>query len=175
MIVTRENRTSLHALLIGGYLLIWASFGVVAHLLDQTLHWQLGNWTWFAMHPWAPAAAVLAVAGAFQFSRLKYRCLDKCRTPLNFIMSHWHGPRPAWESFNLGVAHGVYWVGCCWALMLLMFVVGTGNIGWMLALGLLMALEKNHPWGRSIAAPLGVSLLTLAALITATGTGMILG
>jgi predicted metal-binding membrane protein len=139
----RENRTSLHALLIGGYLLIWASFGVVAHLLDQTLHWQLGNWTWFAMHPRAPAAAVLAVAGAFQFSRLKYRCLDKCRTPLNFIMSHWHGPRPAWESFNLGVAHGVYCVGCCWALMLLMFVVGTGNIGWMLALGLLLVAKKS--------------------------------
>jgi predicted metal-binding membrane protein len=51
--------------------------------------------------------------------------------------------RPAWESFNLGVAHGVYCVGCCWALMLLMFVVGTGNIGWMLALGLLLVAKKS--------------------------------
>ena len=74
---------------------------------------------------------MLAVAGVFQFSRLKYHCLDKCRTPLGFVTSHWHGPRPQRESFMLGLAHGMFCVGCCWALMLLMFLVGMGNMAWM--------------------------------------------
>jgi predicted metal-binding membrane protein len=166
MIATRTDRARLHVLLIGGYLLAWGGFGIAAHILDQALHWGLGDWVWLAANPWVPGATMLALAGAFQFSALKYHCLDKCRTPLGFIMSHWHGPRPLREAFTLGVAHGVYCVGCCWALMLLMFVIGTGNIGWMFALGLLMAMEKNHAWGRRMAAPLGASLLVSAALIT---------
>jgi predicted metal-binding membrane protein len=175
MIAARADRGRLHALLITGYLLAWSGFGVAAHLLDLVLHWGLGGWDWLAVHAWVPGAMVLAMAGAFQFSALKYHCLDKCRTPLGFMMSHWHGPRPAREALTLGVAHGIYCVGCCWALMLLMFVVGTGNIGWMFALGLVMALEKNHPWGRHLAAPLGVGLIGLAGLIVARGLGVIGG
>jgi len=110
------------------------------------------------------APAVLAVAGAFQFSRLKYVCLDACRSPLAFIMSYWHGPRPYREA--LAFAHGVYCVGCCWALMLLMFVVGTANLVWMLGLALLMAVEKNHAWGRRLAEPLGVVLLAAACVLS---------
>lgn len=173
MIVSRGDRATLHALLIAGYLAAWAGFGIAAHLLDGALHWGLGGLPWLAANPWAPGAAVLALAGAFQFSSLKYHCLDKCRTPLGFMMSHWHGPNPRQEAITLGLAHGAYCVGCCWALMLLMFVVGTGNIGWMFVLGLLMALEKNHPWGHRIAAPLGTSLLCLAAFISARGLGIL--
>jgi predicted metal-binding membrane protein len=169
MIASRADRAVLHGLLIGGYLLAWAGFGLAAHALDMALHAGLDGWGWLARHPWAPGAAVLALAGAFQFSALKYHCLDKCRTPLGFLMSHWHGPRPRREAFGLGLAHGAYCVGCCWALMLLMFVVGTGNIGWMFGLGLLMALEKNHPIGRRLAAPLGVGLLAVAAFIVVRG------
>ena len=112
-----------------------------------------------------PGIAVLAGAGAFQFSRLKYHCLDACRSPFAFISSHWHGPRPYRDALGLGLAHGVYCVGCCWALMLIMFLVGSGSVGWMLVLGLIMAMEKNHAWGRHLAMPLGVTLLTAAALI----------
>jgi predicted metal-binding membrane protein len=165
MIAERSDRAVLHGLLIAGYLLAWGGFGVVAHLLDRALHAGLGGWAWLAGHPWAPGAAVLALAGGFQFSPLKYHCLDRCRTPLGFIIGHWHGPWPRREAFGLGLAHGAYCVGCCWALMLLMFVVGTGSLGWMLLLGLVMAMEKNHPWGRRLSAPLGGALLAMAGVM----------
>jgi len=67
---------------------------------------------------------------------------------------------------RLGLDHGLYCVGCCWAIMLLMFVVGTGNVGWMLALGAIMAVEKNMPWGRHLSRPLGGALLAIAVVIT---------
>lgn len=165
MISGRSDRAVLHGLLIAGYLLAWAGFGVAAHLLDRALHVGLGGWVWLASHPWAPGAIVLGLAGAFQFSMLKYRCLDQCRTPLGFIMSHWHGPHPRYEAFNLGLAHGAWCVGCCWAIMLLMFVVGMGNVGWMLALGSLMAIEKNATWGKRLSRPLGFALLAWAGAI----------
>ena len=114
---------------------------------------------------WAVAAAVLALAGLFQFSRLKYRCLDKCRAPFGFIAERWQGPRPWRSAWRLGLDHGLYCVGCCWALMLLMFVVGTGNVGWMLGLGAIMAVEKNMPWGRHLSRPLGATLVAAAAII----------
>jgi predicted metal-binding membrane protein len=65
----------------------------------------------------------------------------------------------------LGLDHGMFCVGCCWAIMLLMFVVGVGNVGWMLALGALMALEKNARWGGQLSRPLGGALLVGAVLI----------
>jgi len=76
---------------------------------------------------------VLALAGLFPFGRLKYHCPDKCRTPLGFVSHHWGGRTPLRDAFRLGLHHGACCVGCCWALMLLMFVVGTGSVGWMLA------------------------------------------
>ena len=84
-------------------------------------------------------------------------------------MGYWRGPQPYREAFKLGVAHGLYCVGCCWALMALMFLVGTGSIGWMFALAVVMAMEKNHPWGRTIAAPLGMGLLASAATLILLG------
>ena len=162
MVADRPDRVVLHGLLIAGYLLAWGGFGVAAHMADTMLRALLTGSSWLLTHAWVPGAVVLAIAGAFQFSRLKYICLDACRSPLAFIMSHWHGPQPRREALVLGLAHGIYCVGCCWALMLLMFVVGTANVGWMLALALVMAVEKNHAWGRWLAKPLGVALLCAA-------------
>ena len=70
----------------------------------------------------------------------------------------------------LGVHHGLFCVGCCWLLMLLMFAVGIGSLGWMLGLGAIMALEKNVRWGRRLSAPLGVMLLLAAAGVIAVAT-----
>ena len=165
IISARRDRAVLHSLLIGGYLVAWGGFGVAAYLLDWSLHSGLDAWGWLARRPWIPGIVVLAVAGVFQFSRLKYLCLEKCRTPLGFVTSHWHGPRPQREAFLLGLAHGVFCVGCCWALMLLMFLVGMGNTAWMLILGLAMAVEKNHPWGRRLSAPLGCALTGMAMML----------
>jgi predicted metal-binding membrane protein len=167
MVTARRDRAGLIALLIAGYLLAWMAFGLAAHALDTALHAALRSMTWLALHGWILGAAILLVAGLFQFTRLKYRCLDRCRTPLAFIVKHWRGARPRVEAFQLGLDHGVFCVGCCWAIMLLMFVVGSGNVGWMLGLGAVMALEKNAPWGRKLSQPLGAGLITWALVIIA--------
>ncbi|HYB54621.1 MAG TPA: DUF2182 domain-containing protein, partial [Alphaproteobacteria bacterium] len=120
---------------------------------------------WLTLNAWVLGVGLLALAGLFQFSALKYRCLDKCRTPLSFVIAHWRGKAEARRALLLGLRHGMFCVGCCWAIMLLMFVVGTGSIGWMLALGAVMAVEKNMTWGRRLSAPLGAALLTTAAAI----------
>src|SRR6202011_4619595 len=154
----RSDRSGLFTLLVTGYLMVWLVFGVAAHLLDVALHATVRQSDWLTFNAWTLGVGVLAVAGLFQFSSLKYHCLDKCRTPLSFIIQHWHGTTPRRDAFRLGIHHGAFCVGCCWAIMLLMFVVGTGNVGWMLALGAMMAIEKNAAWGRWISQPLGFAL-----------------
>ncbi|MBV8915588.1 MAG: DUF2182 domain-containing protein [Acetobacteraceae bacterium] len=163
----RADRAGLLGLLVTGYLLAWVGFGAVAHLFDAVLHAAAGHSAWLAANAWAASAGTLAVAGLFQFSKLKYRCADRCRTPLGFIIQHWRGRAPRREALRLGLHHGLFCVACCWALMLLMFVIGAGNLGWMLALGAVMALEKNAAWGRSLSKPLGAGLLAWAGVLVA--------
>lgn len=162
---TRPDRPRLLMLLGLGYLAAWGAFGVLVHALHGLLLARIDAVPGLASHAWVFGAATIAGAGAFQFSTLKRRCLDKCRTPLSFVIAHWRGRHPARQAFALGVHHGVYCVGCCWALMLLMFVVGAGSLGWMLVLAWLMAIEKNFAWGRHISAPLGMALLVWAGLL----------
>jgi predicted metal-binding membrane protein len=166
----RADASQLLWLVIAGYLMAWLGFGIAAHLFDYGLHKSYERSTWLQANPWVFGAGPLLLAGAFQFSRLKYSCLDKCRSPLSFVMQYWRGTREQWHSFLLGVHHGVFCVGCCWALMLLMFAVGMGSVGWMLALACVMAIEKNMPWGRKISGPLGIGLLAWGSLIALNHT-----
>jgi predicted metal-binding membrane protein len=161
----RDDRTRLVALLVVGYLAVWLAFGIAAHLFDFGLHEAFGHSDWLQANAWVFGAGPLILAGAFQFTKLKYRCLDKCRAPLAFVMQHWQGGDTRVQALKLGAHHGIFCVGCCWALMFLMFAVGTGSVGWMLALGAVMALEKNMPWGRKLSTPLGLLLLAWGALI----------
>lgn len=160
----RDDATRLRVLVVAGYAVAWMLFGVAAHALDRAVHLAATTSEWFLVHGWVIGAAVLAIAGAFQFSDLKYRCLERCRMPLGFLNEHWRGTRPDRESFRIGFDHGLFCVGCCWALMLLMFVVGMGNLGWMLLIGLVTAAEKNLPSGKRLSAPLGLALLGSAAV-----------
>jgi predicted metal-binding membrane protein len=161
MIARQAHAPFLILLLLAGYLTAWLAFGAVALGLLWAVDQTLAN----AILPqaWVWGAGLFLLAGAFQFSPLKYACLDKCRTPLGFLLSHWHGRNRRSESFNVGWSHGIFCVGCCWALMMLMFAVGTASLGWMLLLALIMAIEKNAPWGRRMSRPLGVILLGVGA------------
>ena len=114
-------------------------------------------------------AIILTIAGLYQFSSLKYACLEKCRSPLSFLTSRWQGGNESVQALRIGVEHGLFCVGCCWSLMLLMFVVGTGSLAWMLLLGVVMALEKNFSWGRRLSAPLGVLLFVGAVAVFVDG------
>lgn len=163
--IRHPDQHVLLSLVIAGYLLAWGIFGIVAHGASWAILETVQGSVWLTFNGWMPGAIILLLAGAFQFSDLKYRCLDKCRAPMTFVMQHWRGRDERGQSFLLGLRHGFYCVGCCWALMLLMFAVGTGNVGWMLALGAVMAVEKNVPWGRRMSAPLGAFLLGWGGLI----------
>jgi predicted metal-binding membrane protein len=164
----RPDRGRLLALLVAGYLAVWAGFGLVAHLLDWLVFRLAEQVAVLTFNAWAFSAGVLLLAGLFQFSALKYRCLEQCRMPLSFVLRRWRGRAPRREALLLGVQHGAFCVGCCWALMLLMFALGTGSIGWMLLLGAVMAAEKNLAWGRRLSAPLGALLIAAAGVVAAT-------
>lgn len=161
----RSDRLLLVALAIMGYQIVWVFFGALVLTGYRSWQWLLASSPWLAGRPPARAPLLLLLAGAFQFSSLKYKCLEKCRSPFSFVVKHWQGSRERWESFRLGIDHGVFCVGCCWALMLLMFAVGAGNLAWMLILALLMAVEKNVRWGRRLSAPVGAALLVWGSIL----------
>lgn len=157
----RPDAAGLLARLLVGYLLVWAGFGVLAYLGDAWLHAAVAA---------APgvgrlvAPLVVLAAGVYQFTPLKHACLERCRSPYSFLVEHWRGVRPARDALRLGVRHGLFCLGCCWTLMLLMFALGGMNPAWMLGLGALMAAERATTWGRRLTAPLGLSLIAWAVL-----------
>jgi predicted metal-binding membrane protein len=156
-------------LLVLGYLGIWLLCGVFLQAVNWSVHAGLTQLLTHAPALWISGAAVLTIAGLYQFSPLKYACLDKCRSPLSFIVSRWQGGNESAQALRIGLEHGLFCVGCCWSLMLLMFVVGVQSLVWMLLLGVVMALEKNLPWGRRLSAPIGVLLLIGAMAIVVNG------
>lgn len=164
----RPHPNALVAYLIGGYLLVWSAFGLAAWTGDRAIHAAVDAIPWLAEHPQLIIATTLAAAGAWQFSPLRDRCLDACRSPLGFVMSRWAGVDERRESLVMGIAHGAFCVGCCWSLMLVMFGVGIGSFTAMLALGAVAAIERNMPSGRRLTRPLGV-LLILAAVYAVAG------
>jgi len=164
---SRSDAPALMARVLGGYAVAWLGFGIAAHGLDSAVHLVAARVDWLVAHGELVAAAILVAAGAFQFSALKYRCLERCRTPFAFVTERWHGRHAAREAFRIGFDHGIFCVGCCWALMLVMFVVGMGNLGWMLLLAAAMAAEKNLSWGRRLKTPIGLGLIAWGGVLAA--------
>jgi len=164
----RPDHARLLTLLGLGYMAVWGAFGLAAHGLHMGMLSVISGIPALAWNGWVIGTGVIAVAGAFQFSSLKTKCLEKCRTPLSFVIEHWRGHAHGRQAFTLGARHGLFCVGCCWALMLLMFAFGAGSLGWMLLLAAVMAIEKNVRWGRRLSTPLGVALLSWAALVVAS-------
>ena len=165
----RPDHNLLVALLLAGYLSTWVLFGVAVHIGDLGIHEAVEKSPWLDSNYWVLGAGTLALAGVYQFTPLRYHCLDKCRSSLSFITEHWRGRHEQAQSLWLGIHHGIFCIGCCWSLMLLMFAVGAGNIGWMLVLGMVMAIEKNMPWGRRLSKPLGAGLVAVAVAVILVG------
>lgn len=158
---------ALRTLLFGlGYGIAWTGFAALATAV------QVGLEGTRAMHPMAmaltsaPAAgAVLIAAGGFQLTSLKNACLTQCRSPLGFFMTSWReGPGGA---LRMGLRHGASCVGCCWALMAIMFVVGTMNMFWVAALTGFVLLEKLGPRPRLVSRGSAVLLVTAGIWVAA--------
>lgn len=149
--------------LISAYAAVWTGFAIVVFVGDLGLHGLLRQWYWLRDRSWLISGFTIVIAGAFQFSPLKQQCLKVCRHPLSFFTHYYQRELPAvWQ---LGVRHGLYCLGCCWALMLVMFVVGVGQITWMLALTAVINMERTRQNIWSIVLILGITLLALGSLV----------
>jgi predicted metal-binding membrane protein len=139
-----------------GYLLAWLAYAIAAALLQRALQ---GTALMPSSHDVSPklGAAIFLIAGLYQFAPLKRACLAHCRTPLGYFLTRWrNGPIGA---FSMGLHHGFFCVGCCWALMATAFAVGVMNAWWMGALGLLALVEQIAPEGQVLRRVLGCAFV----------------
>lgn len=153
--------------LVGGYLVVWLGFALIAAALQLALFGAgLVSPIGLSLSP-VLSGGLLVLAGGYQFSRLKDACLTQCREPLSFFLHYWGVGR--WNGVSLGVRLGAICLGCCWALMVLAFVGGTMNLAFMGLATLIMIFEKLPEIGRYTTRPLGIVLIGLGLYIIATG------
>jgi predicted metal-binding membrane protein len=151
------------ALFTAGYLAIWGAFSVLAAGAQTALtQLELLSPLELTVTTWLGALFV-AIAGVYQLTPLKDACLRRCRSPAEFLSSHWR--RGNAGAFRMGVEHGVYCVGCCWLLMSLLFVVGVMDLVWVFVIAAFVLIEKLVPYGETTAKINGVALLALALFL----------
>jgi predicted metal-binding membrane protein len=146
---------------VAGYLALWTAFAAAATAVQWVLQARgLLSPMIVSMSP-VLSAALLVIAGVFQFTPLKQACLRACRAPLGFLLTDWRDG--LWGAARMGIRHGLYCLGCCWALMALLFVGGVMNLMWIAALTLLVAIEKLAPKGDMLAKALGALMIGAGA------------
>jgi predicted metal-binding membrane protein len=151
------------AAFLAGYGAVWSAFGAAAFVADVGFHRLVRRWAWLEARPWLILGTVLVAAGVFQFSELKDRCLEQCRHPAAYLLPRYR--RGARAAFQLGFGHGLFCLGCCFALMAVMFAVGVGSLVWMGVLAALMVHEKTGPGGKRSVPAAGWSLLAAGVLL----------
>ena len=145
------------ALFVLGYLIAWTGFSAAATFTQWGLHAvALLSPMGVATSPWLGASLLIA-AGMYQWTPLKFACLSKCRSPLGFLITEWR--EGAHGALLMGLRHGLFCTGCCWALMVLLFVGGVMNLGWVAVIAGFVLLEKMIPAGEVVARLAGVALV----------------
>jgi len=150
-------------LFVGGYLLVWTALGAVAFTAALGAEALARHFDVLARNAALVGGALIVVAGAFQFSRLKDRCLSACRSPLAFVVQHWRDGRLG--AVRMGVRHGWHCAGCCWALMMLMFPLGVMNIVALAGVTALVYAEKVLPHARGVRQVAGATLIAYGLLV----------
>jgi len=146
-----------------GCLTVWTGFSVLVTLA------QWGLLTVALISPMMEStsevlgAGLLLVAGLFQFSRLKFACLTHCRSPMGFLATEWRGG--SWGAFRMGLKHGGYCLGCCWALMGLLFAFGVMNLFWVASISILVLAEKVAPFRHLVSRVAGLVFIVWATWI----------
>jgi predicted metal-binding membrane protein len=149
----RRANTTDSTLLMAGYLLVWAAVGLAAYAIDVRI----------MDPPDGVIAGVLIGAGVYQLTPLKSACLKRCRNPLDFLVTHWHGGRTG--ALRLGAEHGAYCVGCCWALMVVLVVAGAMGLAWVIAIAAAIAAEKLLPGGKWLGQLGGIALVAAGIVV----------
>ena len=164
----RGGQAASSGMFAAGYIVVWAGFSVAVVVLQYALHQAALVSPMMEVTSVTLAGLVLISAGVYQWTPLKQACLRQCRSPLEFMTTQWRsGVRGA---VAMGLRHGAYCLGCCWVLMLLLFVGGVMNLAWIAGLALFVLVEKLSPAGHWIGKVAGVALVgwggaTLASLL----------
>ncbi|HVA39754.1 MAG TPA: DUF2182 domain-containing protein [Candidatus Binataceae bacterium] len=152
-------------LFAGGYVAVWIAFSVVAAVAQAAMDRAAMLTGAMRVAP-LMGGVILALAGAYQLSPLKRRCLRHCQSPIGFLMTHWRDGGAG--AIAMGLRHGAFCVGCCWMLMVLLFVAGVMNLFWVAMLTGFVLIERATRWGETLATVSGFALiaggLALAAL-----------
>jgi len=150
---------------LGGYLAAWTAFGLAAYGVFRGVRAaDPGFLGWDEQGPWVAGGAV-AAAGLYQLTPLKEVCLRHCRSPLHFVLHGWRDGR--YGAFRMGVEHGIYCVGCCWGLMVVLLVLGVMSLFWMAVVAGVIFAEKVIPFGGRLTRPLAVLLVGLGIWVAA--------
>ena len=150
---------------VGAYLGVWTTAGVAAYLGAVGASRLADESMWLMDNAGRIGGAVLVAAGVYQLSPLKRMCLSKCRTPMTFILTSWRdGTRGA---LNMGVRHGIYCLGCCWMLFVILFPLGIMNVAIMAVVTLLIFAEKSLPMGPQVARVAATVLVGYGFLVLA--------
>ncbi|MBM1173854.1 DUF2182 domain-containing protein [Microvirga arabica] len=152
---------------VGGYLLAWTIFALVATLVQWSLEQALVLTPMMKSASTALGGAILIAAGVYQWTPLKDACLSQCQSPLLFIQRHGGFRREPQAALRLGTEHGLYCIGCCWALMALLFVGGVMNVLWITGIAILVLVEKLTPAGWWIARITGAAFIGAGAWLLA--------
>jgi predicted metal-binding membrane protein len=148
---------------VGGYLVTWTLAGVIGFgIVKLTRSLSIETFSWDEGGPYL-AGGIIVLAAIYQLTPLKDVCLRHCRGPLGFLLEHWRDGRLG--ALRMGIIHGGWCVGCCWALMAALFALGVMSIGWMAFVAALIAIEKMLPWKR-------VANLGVAAVLLVLGLGV---
>jgi len=151
---------------VGGYLVVWAAFSVAATAAQWALHQAALLDPMMRGTSRGFAASMLILAGAYQFTPLKARCLVHCRSPLGFLLSRWR--EGAGAAAAMGMRHGAFCVGCCWALMCLLFALGVMDMRWVAALTAWVLVEKLAPGGGWFGRMAGIVCMAWGLLLIAS-------
>ena len=150
---------------IAGYFVVWAAAGILVYLVVQVATELAVHFVALDRAVWSALAlgATLVVAGIYQFTPLKRVCLRHCRSPLAFVAQHWREGRIG--AFKMGIHHGLYCLGCCWALFGVLVAAGTMSIAWMLLLTLTVSAEKLFPQAARASTTIGLAFIALGLVI----------
>ena len=153
LLYARQSTAASSTLLTAGYVAVWAGVGLAAYGIDMRLPDPSNR----------VVGAVLIGAGLYQLTPLKTACLKRCRNPADFLVTHWRRGRVG--ALRLGLEHGAYCVGCCWALMGVLIVAGSMSLAWVVAIALVVAGEKLLPAGQLFGRLGGVGLLVAGIVV----------
>ncbi len=153
----RGGRAAATGIFAIGYVAVWVAFSIAAVLLQYGLDQAALISPMMQVTSVALAGLVLVSAGVYQWTPLKQACLRRCRSPLEFLMTQWRAGNKG--AFSMGLRHGAYCLGCCWVLMLLLFVGGVMNLAWLAGLALFVLVEKMAPAGHWVGKVAGIALV----------------